>query len=63
MSRCDVVGADKPQVWKDDDGWTCSQTTVCRTCKAMSITTLAEDATWTEAMQASTEARPVEESP
>jgi len=57
---CDVVGSEKPTVWKDEYGWVCDQTTFCRTCKVVNFERLAEDKTWSEAMAASTKARPVE---
>jgi len=58
---CDVVGIGRPQVWKDDYGWNCDQSTICRRCLAVSFDRLAEDVTWAEALAASTKARPVEE--
>lgn len=51
MPRCDIAG-DKPQVWKDDDGWHCTQASICRTCGALSAGFLAEDTTWEKAMEA-----------
>lgn len=63
MSRCKVVGIDRPQVWKDDHGWNCTQSTECLTCHMVNSDRLAEDATWDEAMRSSIEARPVANEP
>lgn len=57
--RCRVVGSDKPQVWRDDEGWVCDQTTVCLKCGSMNFERLAEETSWAEAMEASRGARPI----
>lgn len=52
MSACQVTGW-RPEVWKDDDGWRCDQNVQCAKCSAVWSNSLAEGATWHEAIAAS----------
>lgn len=62
MPGCDVVGRNKPMVWRDDDGWRCDQTVRCRACRSVWFAYLADEGvTWEEAILASRNARPIEE--
>lgn len=63
MPGCDVVAAEKPQVWRGEDGWVCTQTTICRKCNMVDSTRLAEDVAWSDAVLASTEGWPLPQDP
>lgn len=58
MPGCQIVGTMRPRVWKDDDGWVCDQTTRCLKCGGIDFTRLAEDATFTQAIEASAKGWP-----
>ena len=55
--RCNVVAADRANIWFDGDQWQCDQSTRCLTCNVVGLRRLApDDASWGDAMAASLDA-------